>query len=213
MQGVPWLRQHVVAEAVGGQPRAAVRLRPLQSNRPRPARCRRAVCRVRPPASHGDPVRHRRAVAVRFASWSVCRASRYQSPTQRAGRVSRGNGRRGGPGATWAAAEGTLAGTWASVDLGLQSVAAARVRVRPIQRTIRRLAPARTPGWRPASAGRWAARVGDARDHRLRLRRRDTGRATNRRPARRQRSELAQGPDQRRNGRLSGPSVRNSGGA
>ena len=156
MQGVPWLRQHVVAEAVGDSHVQSVRLRPLQSNRPATSLDVDALCVAfgRQPAteipfgigaqwqfdSRRGAFVARRDISLRLSVPGVFLA---------------GTGGGVAQGATWAAAEGTLAGTWASVDLGLQSVAAARVRVRPIQRTIRRLRRlARLAGGRhPVAAG------------------------------------------------------------
>jgi thioredoxin reductase len=139
-QGTPWLRQHVVAEAVGDSNVQSVRLRPQRSNRPATSLDVDSLCVAfgRQPATE-----------IPFgigAQWHFdSRRGMFVARRDNRLRLSvpgvflAGTGGGVAHGATWAAAEGALAGTWASVDLGLLSDAAARGRIRPVQRTIRRL--------------------------------------------------------------------------
>jgi thioredoxin reductase len=138
--GVRWLQGQVVAEAVGDGHVQTVRLREVQG--------KRLITSFEVDALHVAFGRQP-ATEIPFgigAQWQFdSRLGAFVARRDSNLRLSvpgvflAGTGGGVARGATWATAEGTLAGTWAGVDLGLLSIAAGRARALPALRAIRRL--------------------------------------------------------------------------
>jgi thioredoxin reductase len=137
-RSIPWLRWHVIVEAIGDSHVQSVRLRTARANRETTLLDVDALCVAfgrQPAIEIAFGIGARWQFDPRSGAFAACRDSRLRLSVP--GVFLAGSAGGVAQGSTWAAAEGTLAGVWASVDLGLVSDSAAGVRLRPAERTIR----------------------------------------------------------------------------